>query len=241
MRLLLVLAMVLGLAGGSAIAQESAPPSDQEVIQESAKEYMDRLLREQASSTPEPAPAPEPVVTAPAPQDKKEVAVPQEDVPAAAEEKTAAPEPCKPEEKDFSDKAVSVAKKYERRQTEIDKMDSNCDGVLQSGEIRKGIDTRFVAADTDKDGVLSKEEAAAMVEEFKEEGQQEYGSLTDSSARKLETRLDKADKNNDGVITSDEYKKYYNDRYKKMDKNGDGALDVKEFQTDVERPKKPRN
>ena len=238
MRLLLVLVLIFGLAGGVAIAQELAPPPGQESIQESAKEYMDRLMRGQTS------PAPAPVVAAPAPQDKGEAAppppAPQEETPAAAEEKTE-PEPCTPTEKDFSDKAVSVAKKYERRQTEIDKMDSNCDGVLQPKEIQKGVDARFAAADTNKDGVISKEEAAAMVEDFKEEGQQGYGSLTDSSARKLETRLDKADKNNDGVITSDEYKKYYNDRYKKLDKNDDGILDVKEFQTDVERPKKHRN
>lgn len=212
-------------------AQNVAP----EDLQRAAKEEMNRIMRE-GMKPPEKKESADTIVkpsvpAAPVPPEAPAVAPVQ--APTIAEEEKAPP-PCTPEKKDFSAKPPSTAKKYARRQEEIDKIDANCDGLLQAEEIQKGIETRFDAADTDKNGDLSQAESAAIVVQFKTDGQEEYGATTDKKARKLENKLEKIDSNSDGKISRGEYTGYYKKRYGKFDKSRDGTLDVTEYETDVE-------
>lgn len=239
MRTLLISILLLCFAAGPVLAQTATP----EDVRRAAKEEMDRIMR---GGTPPAAPAPDAATSNAGEKSAKEptpaaegVLATRAETPATttevpAEKEDAVPPPCTPEKKDFSDKSPSIEKKYGRRQAEIDKMDANCDGVLQADELQKGIDARFEAADADKDGVLSQAESAAIIGQFKADEQEEYGVATDKKARKLEKRLDKADANEDGKISAEEYSAYYKKRYGKLDNNKDGILDVREFETDVE-------
>gem|GEM_PF-6577311 len=208
------------------------------MAQESARDYIDRMMRTPPPPIVEetvPAPADDPAAAPVAEQEETLPAESEEtEEVVAAEEPEAEEEACTPIVQDFSNQSPSIAKRYTRRQAEIDKMDTDCDGILQPEERTTAIETQFSTADADEDGVLSKAEAAAIIDAFKENSQGAYGGLIDKKTRKLEVRIKNMDKNDDGKITAAEYRSYYQSRYKSLDKNNDGALDVREFKTDVE-------
>ena len=237
MRTLLVSFLLLSFAALPAMAQGVSGQD----MQSAARAEIDRIMaaspppapapavaekpKAEPETKPEPAPVPAPEAAAPPPQVAK--------APAA---------PCKPEEKkDPSGKLSSLDKKYGQRQAEIDKMDANCDGVLQPEEMQKGVEARFAAADTNKDGVLSEEESAAIVEQFRTEAQQENAAAANRGSQKLKNLLGKVDKDGDGNISAEEYKGFYGDRYRQFDQNGDGGVDVKEFRSDTEKNRIERN
>lgn len=72
------------------------------------------------------------------------------------------------------------------------------------------------AADTNKDGILSREEIEALA----------LGQMVKRTADRMERRLDV---NKDGVISLDAIEKHRAERFAELDKNKDGKLDRSEL------------
>lgn len=217
-------------AGGVSLSAFATSLHDIE-MQEAAR--VKAALRADAAKPP-PAELPlmeAPQVPAPAP-----AAVPPPPAPVAAAPVKPAQPACKPKAQDLSHIPDSKKDNFAQRAADMQAMDTNCDGILQPEELDKGAARKFGEADTNRDGVISESEAAAMVDRFKAQPQPP-GTIVDRHAKTLESNLSKMDKNGDGKISSEEYGAFYTSRYKKQDKNKDGSIDLTEYKTDTERHK----
>lgn len=90
------------------------------------------------------------------------------------------------------------------------RLDQNGDGKIEISELPEKMRERLAGADTNKDGVLSKDELEAhrrahMQEKFARLDTNKDGALSESEVpSRFWERLKKADQNNDGKVTPDE-------------------------------------
>ncbi len=75
-----------------------------------------------------------------------------------------------------------LQKKYDRRLEEMKVLDTNGDGVLQAEELKKKSKMSFGAADTDKDGILSRKEIEAAQESAREKSKKNMALKTRQTA-----------------------------------------------------------
>lgn len=136
----------------------------------------------------------------------------------------------------FADKEVppNIQRKYDRRLMEIKLLDKNKDGVLQAGELLGSVKDKFDTADANKDGVISSEEKKALIETLKNQWQEIYGIRAEKMAKRLESRYNNADTNEDNQISQQEYDAYFGARYQNFDRDGNGIITEKEYRTDAE-------
>jgi Ca2+-binding EF-hand superfamily protein len=92
----------------------------------------------------------------------------------------------------------------------IKMFDTDNDGTLDLGEVKKAASDLFAKLDPDHDGTLDKRELK--------------GRLT---AKELAT----ADPDHDGTLTADEYLAVVEQRFNAADPDKDGTLDAKELQS----------
>lgn len=128
-----------------------------------------------------------------------------------------------------------IKKKQERRVQDIKQFDTNKDGVLQPGELKKSNVTKFDAADTNKDGILSREEIDSSLGKFKEEKAGIYGKGVNSNTNRLKNRYNNADKNDDRKVSKEEYESYMSKHQENFDRNGDGVVSKDEYRVDDEK------
>ena len=128
-----------------------------------------------------------------------------------------------------------LQKKYDNRAAEMERLDTNKDGILQASELQQGVATQFDAADTNKDGIISNQERAAVLGAVQATGAEKVGNeLADRRAVKVDNRYNQADTNKDGQVSKEEYDAYFGARYQTYDRDGDGIITDKEFRTDYE-------
>ena len=95
--------------------------------------------------------------------------------------------------------------------------DANKDGWVDKAEWKAGQEARFKELDTNKDGVLSREEFMAAAP-------QTAGTPNGAAL------VSQLDKNKDGKVTADEFRAPILARFDKMDTNHDGVLSATERQ-----------
>jgi Ca2+-binding EF-hand superfamily protein len=88
--------------------------------------------------------------------------------------------------------------------------DTDADGTLDLGEVKKAAADLFAKLDADHDFTIDKRELAGRL-----------------SARELTA----ADPDHDGTLTLDEYLKVVEKRFNAANRDGDGTLDAKELRT----------
>lgn len=128
-----------------------------------------------------------------------------------------------------------IKKKQERRAQDIKQFDTNKDGFLQPGELKKSNVMKFDAADVNRDGILSREEIDASLEKFKKDKGGIYGKAVASKANRLKNRYNNADKNDDRKVSKEEYQSYMSKRQENFDRNGDGVISKDEYRVDDEK------
>lgn len=128
-----------------------------------------------------------------------------------------------------------IKKKQERRAQDIKQFDTNKDGVLQPGELKKSNVTKFDAADINRDGILSREEIDASLGKFKKDKEQVYGKGVETKAIRLKNRYNNADKNDDRKVSKEEYQSYMSRHQENFDRNGDGVISKDEYRVDDEK------
>lgn len=134
------------------------------------------------------------------------------------------------------DAPANDQKKLNKRLQEMKALDLNNDGVLQAAELQSAASQKFEAADTDKDGVISTEEAAASTAHFSQQQQEAYGKAAGKQeAVRVKNRLKNADANRDGQISKEEYETFMNERQSLFDRDGDGIISEEEYRTDGEK------
>lgn len=105
-------------------------------------------------------------------------------------------------------------KTMERHKAHLEELDTNKDGKISRDEVKAAHDARFNSVDTDGNGSVSLEEFQAAEERRKQ--------------MRLQRKFERADKNGDGVLTSDELDSRRDGHFDKIDKNGDGEISAKE-------------
>ncbi len=134
------------------------------------------------------------------------------------------------------DAAANDQKKLDKRLQEMKTLDLNNDGILQASELQGAATKKFEAADTNKDGVISPEEAAASMEQFSKQQEEAYGKARGKQeAVRVNNRLKNADTNRDGQISKEEYETFMNERQSLFDRDGDGIITEEEYRTDGEK------
>jgi Ca2+-binding EF-hand superfamily protein len=129
-----------------------------------------------------------------------------------------------------------LQKKYDRRVEDMKKFDQNKDGVLQVEELQASPTTKFDAADINKDGVISQQERADLLDKFKSETGASHGeSLSKSQANRIKNRYKNADKDDDGNVSKEEYQSYMSKHQMNFDRNGDGMISKEEYRMDGEK------
>lgn len=153
----------------------------------------------------------------------------------------AAPTPVKKTEpKDMvrtvEDAPANEQKKLDKRLLEMKTLDLNKDSILQSSELQGAAAKKFEAADTNKDGVISPEEAAASLAQFSAQQEEAYGkAAVNQESVRLKNRLKNADANRDGQVSKEEYETFMNERQSLFDRDGDGIITEEEYRTDGEK------
>ena len=97
-----------------------------------------------------------------------------------------------------------------RRTDPIKMFDTDNDGTLDLGEVKKAASALFAKLDRDHDGTLDKRELAGRL-----------------SAKEF----DAADPDHDGTLTEDEYLAIVEQRFNAANPDKDGTLDAKELNT----------
>lgn len=110
--------------------------------------------------------------------------------------------------------------------------------IAEKSGMMDGHKARLEKMDTDGNGKISKAEAeaagAAHFAEFDSDGNgsvsfEEFQAQADKHHKMmLKHRFEKADKNNDGVLTADELGGRFANRFDKMDTDGDGEISSEE-------------
>lgn len=152
-------------------------------------------------------------------------------------------EPCKPAEVDYSEKPESLVRKYEQRQADIEGIDVDCNGILDSKEREAARKNKFKDADINNDGTITPIEAQAILGGVQKQNEEKETSelLTERRVKKMQSRLNTMDANEDGKISQSEYDDYYKARDEKLDRDGDGKLDITEYRTDTEHKKRSKS
>ncbi len=137
---------------------------------------------------------------------------------------------------DKKDVPEYLQKKYDRRVEDMRKFDKNKDGILQAGELQASPTTKFDTADINKDGVISEQERAMLLDKFKSETGASYGeSLSKSQANRIKNRYKNADLDDDGNVSKEEYQSYMVKHQMNFDRNGDGVISKEEYRMDGEK------
>ncbi len=143
---------------------------------------------------------------------------------------------------DNSNISPATQQKYDNRLTEMQKLDVNKDGILQTSELQQGVLEKFDAADTNKDGFISDEERAAIVDSVQDMGNEQVGEkLGERRAANVDRRYNVTDTNEDGKVSKEEYEAYFGNHYQAYDRNRDGIIDEKEYRSDYETHKNRRD
>ncbi|WP_137928147.1 EF-hand domain-containing protein [Cupriavidus sp. 2SB] len=109
-------------------------------------------------------------------------------------------------------------------------IDTDGDGTISKAEA----DALFNKIDTNHDGKLDKQEMGAYRKAMFEQHRAERKAA-------FEAKFKAADKNNDGVLTRDEFKTAFPrmaNRFDKLDANRDGKVTMAEIQSDMEKMRK---
>lgn len=151
------------------------------------------------------------------------------------------PSPCVHQERDYSQYPEGRLARYQRRDVEIRRQDSDCDGKLQWAELEAGLEDKFKLLDKDENEALSEQETQGLLEYHANDLEEVGKGLRERKLRKVENRIKNLDRNDDDLITLEEYKRYYMRRYEKLDDNGDKVLEINEFKHETERSRNRRN
>ena len=132
---------------------------------------------------------------------------------------------------------ANLQKKYDKRLEQMNPLDANKDGKLQVDELSASAGSKFDTADTNKDGILSPDELSASQQKIKSESlkEAENESLANSRAMKFKSHYKRADEDDDGQISKEEYNSYFSGRYQTFDRDGDGVITEKEYRSDLEK------
>lgn len=98
----------------------------------------------------------------------------------------------------------------ERHKAHLAKVDTDGNGKISKAEAEAAREAHFKSADVDGNGSVSLEEFEAMAERRRK--------------MMLKRKFERSDKNNDGVLTSDELGSRRGGHFEKMDKDGDGEI-----------------
>lgn len=139
-------------------------------------------------------------------------------------------------EKD-KDVPANLQKKYDKRLEQMNPLDTNKDGKLQVEELSASTGSKFDSADANKDGILSPDELSASQKNVRSESlkETENESLANSRAMKFKSHYKRADENDDGQVSKEEYNSYFGDRYHTFDRDNDGVITEKEYRGDSEK------
>ena len=130
---------------------------------------------------------------------------------------------------------VFVQKKEEIRVDEMKTLDINQDGILQQGELNRGAAAKFSAADTNRDGILSRHEIDASINRIKAE-KSEYGvSFGKEYSNRARNRYKNADTDHDGKLSPKEYEIFSKQYQQNFDRNGDGVITKDEYRGEGEK------
>ena len=131
-----------------------------------------------------------------------------------------------------------IQRKHDRREVDIKPYDLNKNGVLDKNEQAASVAGKFAKLDKNKDGRISPEEMAAGGDAYRAQRNKAEDNasqpILDREVKDLEKRLNEADANGDGVVSSAEYNAFQTARLKRMDKDGDGIVDKSEYRLDGE-------
>lgn len=150
---------------------------------------------------------------------------------------TAENTPDKKEAEKDKDIPANLQKKYDKRLEQMNPLDANKDGKLQVDELSASAGSKFDSADTNKDGILSPDELSASQQRIKSESlkEAENESLANSRAMKFKSHYKRADEDDDGQVSKEEYNSYFSGRYQTFDRDGDGVITEKEYRSDHEK------
>jgi EF-hand domain pair/EF hand len=115
-----------------------------------------------------------------------------------------------PPAKAQAQKAPPVAEKTGK--SPFDEIDTNHDGFITRDEFMAAQKKHFDEFDTNHDGKIDAKEIANSP------------PLMERNMRMAERMVQRWDANNDGVVTTEEFKKFSEDRFTKMDKEGTGKI-----------------
>ncbi len=102
----------------------------------------------------------------------------------------------------------------------LENLDTDKDGVITREEAQAARKSRLMKADANGDGALTMEELKAHREKMREERRE----------RRMERRFKRLDANGDGKITGDEIDGMKMRRFDKVDANGDGKITKEEIE-----------
>lgn len=108
----------------------------------------------------------------------------------------------------------------------FEQFDANNDGLLQASEIPEFMRERIMAADTDGDGAVSREELRALRSQFGGPG----GGQDVSPQERLTRMMEMLDPDGDGKIRVDQLPERFRERFSEADTNADGYLSVEEVE-----------
>lgn len=146
------------------------------------------------------------------------------------------------------DGKVTLAELVQSKQSRLRDFDTNKDGAVTRAEFDAGFQARrtehinqmFAKQDTNKDGVLSREESSLPARWFARVDANNDGKLTREELSREPARpgahegerggmFSKLDTNGDGKVDAAEIKASAEQMLKRLDKNGDGSLDASEL------------
>jgi Ca2+-binding EF-hand superfamily protein len=131
--------------------------------------------------------------------------------------------------------AKDPAKKEKRINRMIKRADLNGDGKISESELARGIAVTFAALDINRDGALSADEISNAKATMKAHRKQARAAgegrlhFVKFPAKKITKRFDKIDANGDGKLSESELTRVSERMFKKRDKNNDGYITTADF------------
>ncbi len=115
----------------------------------------------------------------------------------------------------------------EARKGYIEELDSNSDGRVSRAEVEQFRNQRFSDADTNRNGVIDETE---YVDEYAARLDRQIDSERKSHVEQTNTRFKSLDKNDDGVVSWDEYKASGDRAFAHFDPDNSGRVSASEEQ-----------